>query len=60
MSPDLLKAFFRAGIFVTGASVFLMFIVEPESPEYVVTILSLCVGIVLMAAVGGAIWYANR
>ncbi|MBZ0291821.1 MAG: hypothetical protein K8L99_04565 [Anaerolineae bacterium] len=60
MSPELLKAFFRAGIFVTGTSVFLLFVVEQDSPEYIVTILSICVGVILLGAVGGAIWYSNR
>ena len=60
MSPDLLKAFFRAGIFVAGTSVFLLFIVEHDSAEFVITVVSLVVGLVLMLLVGLAIWYTNR
>lgn len=60
MSPDLLKAFFRAGVFVAGTSIFLLFIVERESPEFVITVLSLGIGITLIALVGLMIWYTNR
>jgi hypothetical protein len=60
MSPDLLKSFFRAGIFVAGTSIFLLFIVEPESAEFVITVVSLCIGIVLMSLVALMVWYTNR
>lgn len=60
MSPDLLKAFFRAGVFVAGSSIFLLFIVQRDSAEYVVTIMSLCVGVILIGLVMLASWFANR
>jgi hypothetical protein len=60
MSPDLLKSFFRAGMFVAGTSVFLLFIVERDSAEFVITLLSLCIGVVLMLLVGLMVWYTNR
>lgn len=60
MAPDLLKGFFRAGVFVAGTSIFLLFIVKPDTAEFVITILSLCIGITLMTLVGLASWYSNR
>lgn len=60
MSPDLLKAFFRAGIFVAGTSVFLLFIVKRDSAEFVITVISLGIGIVLMLLVALMVWYTNR
>ena len=60
MGPDLLKSFFRAGVFVAGTSVFLLFIVKRDSAEFVITILSLCVGLTLIGLVALASRYANR
>jgi len=60
MAPELLKGFFRAGVFVTGTSVFLLFIVKPDSAEFVITVLSICVGVALLTLVALASWYANR
>ena len=60
MSLDLLKSFFRAGVFVFGTSVFLLFIVKRNSAEFVITIVSLCIGLVLMLSVALVAWYTNR
>jgi preprotein translocase subunit Sss1 len=60
MAPELLKAFFRAGVFVTGTSVFLLFIVKPDTAEFVITILSICIGITLLALVALVSWFVNR
>lgn len=60
MAPDLLKAFFRAGVFVAGTSIFLLFIVKRDSAEFVITILSLVIGLILIGLVSLASWYSNR
>ncbi|MGB1287471.1 MAG: hypothetical protein ACPG7F_13110 [Aggregatilineales bacterium] len=60
MSPELLKSFFRAGVFTAGTSVFLLFIVERDSAEFVITVVSLGVGITIMALVFFMAWLANR
>ncbi|MDQ7027317.1 MAG: hypothetical protein Q9P01_21525 [Anaerolineae bacterium] len=60
MSPDLLKAFFGAGTFVAGTSFFLLFIVERDSAEFVITVISLGIGIVLILLVALMVWYTNR
>jgi len=43
-----------------GSSIFLLFIVQRATAEYVVTIMSLCVGVTLIGLVMLASWYANR
>lgn len=60
MSPDLLKAFFGMGIFVFGSSLLLLFIVERDSAEFVITVLSACIGLTLLILVGLTSWYVNR
>lgn len=60
MSPDLLKAFFTAGVFVAGTAIFLLFIVPRDSAEFVITVVSLGIGIVLMLLVWLMTWYTNR
>ena len=41
------KPFFRAGLFLVVASVFLLFQVPRESAEFVVTVLTLLIGVTL-------------
>ncbi len=60
MKPELLKGFYRIGVFVVGTSVALLFIVKPDSAEFFVTLLSICVGVTLLLLVGMATWYINR
>ena len=60
MTPSMLKVFFSIAIFIVGASLLLLFVVPPDSAEYVVTWLSLCVGSVLLALVGLTAWFMNR
>jgi hypothetical protein len=51
MSSDGLKAFFRIGVWITILSVLLLFIVKPGSPEFVVTLLTIGIGVLLMILV---------
>ncbi|MCA9883779.1 MAG: hypothetical protein KC546_11005 [Anaerolineae bacterium] len=60
MSPDILKAFFRMGVFVAGTSGLLLFLVKRDSAEFVITVLSLCVGLTLLGLVSLVIWYTNN
>lgn len=60
MSPELLKGFYRIGVFVVGTSVLLLFVVEPDSAEYFVTLLSIGIGVILLLLVGLTAWYVNR
>ncbi len=60
MTPEMLKAFYRMGVFVLGASIFLFFVVEPDSAEQTVTILSAAIGALLLLLVALASWLMNR
>lgn len=60
MTPELLKAFYRMGVFVLGASLLLFFIVEPDSAEQVITIMSAGIGAALLLLVALASWLMNR
>jgi len=51
MTPELLKGFYRIAVFVLGVSIALLFVVKPDSPEYVVTMVSTGIGFVLLVAV---------
>jgi len=56
-NSELLQAFLRLGIFIVVGSLGLLLIVKPNQPEFVVTILSLCIGATLVALVA---WTARR
>lgn len=60
MTPELLKGFYRIAVFVLGISIALLFFVEPDSAEFVVTLMSIGVGAALMAAVILTNRYFNR
>ena len=60
MPPEMLKAFYRMGVFVLGASTLLFFLVEPDSAEHAITILSAGVGALLVLLVALASWLMNR
>ncbi len=51
MGPEMLKAFYRMAVFVLGASVLLLFVVEPDSAEHAITILSAGIGAMLLLLV---------
>ncbi|MCY3779911.1 MAG: hypothetical protein OXG78_06355 [Chloroflexi bacterium] len=60
MTPSILKVFYTIAVFIVGASLALLFIVPPDSAEYVVTLLSACVGAVLLILVALTTWFINR
>lgn len=60
MRPELLKGFYRIGVFIVGTSVLLLFIVKPDSAEFAVTLLSICIGMTLILLVSLTSWYVNR
>ncbi len=51
MTPELLKGFYRIAVFVLGVSFALLFVVKPDTAEFVVTLLSIGVGAVLLVLV---------
>ncbi len=51
MNPEVLKAFFRVGIFVAGLALILMFVEPRASAEFVVSTCSLLIGLALVGGV---------
>jgi len=60
MTPELLKGFYRIAIFVLGVSLALLFVVKPGSAAFVVTLMSIGVGLLLLVAVILTSRYLNR
>ncbi|HQV70296.1 MAG TPA: hypothetical protein PLJ62_08980 [Thermoflexales bacterium] len=60
MNPQLGKAWFQVGVFITIVSVILLFVLQPKTAEYVITVLSLIIGLALMALVIIAIKFFSR
>ncbi len=48
MNPEVLRAFFRAGIFIAGVALILMLAVPRASAEFVVSTCSLGIGLTLI------------
>jgi preprotein translocase subunit Sss1 len=51
MTPETLRAFLRAGIFVLGAGLFTALLNRPDSPEFVVSVCSSLIGAALIGGV---------
>lgn len=60
MTPSILKVFFSIAIFIVGSSLLLLFVVPSDSAEYIVTLLSVCVGSILLILVALTTWFINR
>lgn len=51
MNRSALQAYFRLGMLIVVGSVLLLVVQQPDTAEYVVTVLSLCIGVALIALV---------
>ena len=60
MTPDVLRAFFRIGVFVAGLSVILAIANPTDSAEFVVSVCSVMIGATLMLLVGIVTWFSSR
>ena len=60
MPPQLLKHFFRIGIFLTITSIALAFANKVGSAEFVISIVSASIGLFLLALVWLVAWWLNR
>lgn len=60
MAPEALKLFFRLGMFVTIVALFLVFTVPRGTAEFVVSVLSLIVGLTLLALVALVSWWSRK
>jgi hypothetical protein len=60
MTADALRAFFRAGVFVTLVSFMLVLATKRESAEFVISVCSMGIGLALMATVWLVHWLSER
>ena len=60
MIPELGKAGFRIGFLIVVASFFLMLFLEPGTAEYVITLVTLVMGVVFLIAVTLLVLYSRR
>ncbi len=60
MNPDLLHAAFRIGALLIVTSVALLFLLQPESTEYVITIMTLIMGLAFAGLITALAYYMNH
>jgi hypothetical protein len=58
--PELGRAGFRIGIIIVVPSLFLLFFLDPGTAEYVITLVTLVMGVVFLAAVTLLVLYSRR
>lgn len=51
MTPDVFRAFFRGGVFIALVALLLTLSVPPSTPEFVVSVCSLGIGLTLIMLV---------
>jgi diacylglycerol kinase len=60
MSPDLLRAAFRIGTMLVVPSVVLLFLLQPGSAEYAITVVTLIMGLAFAALITALAYYMNH
>ena len=60
MIPELGKAGFRIGFLIVVPSFFLMFFLDPGTPEYAITLFTLVMGMIFLVAVTLLVLYTRR
>ena len=60
MITELGKAGFRIGFLIVVPSIFLLFFLEPGTAEYVITLVTLVMGVVFLVAVTLLVLYSRR
>jgi hypothetical protein len=58
--PELGKAGFRIGFLLVVPSFLLLFFLDPGTPEYAITLLTLVMGVVFLVAVTLLVLYTRR
>jgi hypothetical protein len=58
--PELGRAGFRIGIIIVVPSLFLLFFLDPGTAEYAITLVTLVMGVVFLAAVTLLVLYSRR
>lgn len=60
MIPELGRAGFRIGFMIVVPSFFLMFFLDPGTPEYAISLFTLVMGVIFLVAVTLLVLYARR
>ena len=60
MIPELGRAGLRIGFLIVIPSFFLMFFLDPGTAEYVITLLTLVMGVVFLVAITLLVLYSRR
>ena len=60
MTPEFMRGFLRAGVFVAVVSLALVFLVPPNSAEFVISVCSLLIGLTLIGLIVLLSWLARR
>jgi diacylglycerol kinase len=60
MNPDLLRAALRIGALLIVPSVILLFLLQPDSAEYVITVITLIMALAFLALVTALSHYLNQ
>jgi hypothetical protein len=60
MTPEFMRGFLRAGVFVAVVSLALVFTVQRGSAEFVISVCSLIIGMTLVALVMLMSWMGRR
>jgi hypothetical protein len=60
VSPELGKAGFRIGFLIVVPAFFLLFFLEPGTAEYVITLVTLVMGVIFLVAVTLLVLYSRR
>lgn len=60
MIPELGRAGFRIGFLIVVPAFFLMFFLDPGTPEYAITLVTLVMGVVFLVVVTLLVLYSRR
>jgi hypothetical protein len=60
MTPEFLRSFLRAGIFITIVSVLLALTARQGSAEFIVSLCSLLIGLMLIGLIALLTWLGQR
>lgn len=60
MSPEVGRLGFRIGFLLVVPSVVLLFFLEPGTAEHSITLVTLVMGLIFLAAVTFAVWRSRR
>jgi hypothetical protein len=60
MTPEFLRSFLRVGIFITIVSVLLVLTARQGSAEFIVSVCSLLIGLILIGLIALLTWLGQR